>query len=164
MTLGAIAGAFSVLYFMVLYWSGTMLFDSFYKLDFWVTIPMIILGIYFVRRTNDSLRVWQGLICGFWVVITCTAVSAIFTYLFLTFIKPDFMADSYQYRIDAIQNVIDQSALTDTLRITKLTEIKQNTEEYAAKSVPSDVAMDKIVLFYICGVIVTFISSFLFRK
>lgn len=125
---------------------------------------MIILGIYFVRRTNDSLRVWQGLICGFWVVITCTAISALFSYVFLAFLEPDFMAESFRYRIEAIQGVIDQSAPTDTLRITQLTQIKQNTQQFAAKSKPSDVAMDKVMLFYVCGLVVTFISSFLFRK
>lgn len=161
--LGSIAGILTILYFLVLYFSGVKLFDDFsYKLDFWVTIPMIVVGIVYLRKLKKSLRIWEGLLLAFWIIIACSSLAALFSYAFLTFIEPEFIAESVKSRLAIIE--ITQSKITNPKRVEELKLIADNTAKYGESITPYSFAMDKIIWPYIIGSVVAFISSVLLRK
>ena len=136
--------------------------DASYKLDFWVTIPMIIVGLVYFRKLKQNLRIWEGLLLAFWIIIACSSVAALFSYAFLTFIESDFIAVSTESRLAIIE--IIKTKVTDPARIEELNTVSENTAKYAVSITPYSFAMDKIIWHYIIGSIVAFISSVLLRK
>jgi len=159
---GAVAGVLTVVYFLFLYFTDVMLFDDAYKADFWVTIPMIVMAIVYLRKVQNSLRVWQGLIMGLYIIIACSSISALFYYGFLNFIDVDFMSDSWDHRLALIQQSIDKA--TDEKALTYFKDVYEKTVEFRKTSSTYDVAMDKIFWHYFVGLIVTFITSVIARK
>ena len=160
--LGSVSGGSAVVYFLILYFTGAKLYDPFYKFDFWVTVPLIIVSIFYIRKAQNSLRVWQGLLLGFYIVAICSSVSALFNYVFLTFIDVDFMAESLADRLALIQTFIDKYEDPEAIKHYK--EIYDNTVLMGESAIPLDIAKDKIIWHYIVGLIVTFITSVLLRK
>lgn len=160
--LGSLAGTLIVVYFFVLYFSGISLFDPYYKADFWVTIPMISLGIWYIRKFNDTLRIWQGLIFGFYVFIVCASIGALFYYIFLTFIDPDFMVNSFNLRLNELE--VAKDAAQNPEQVKYLEEAIVEIGRIRDEATPFDIAMDKILIHYIIGLIVTLVTSILFRK
>jgi hypothetical protein len=165
--LGALAGGLALVYFLILYFSGATLLDPFYKFDFWVTIPFIIVGLIFIRKSEDSLRIWQGLVLGFYITIVCAAIISIFYYIFLMYIDVNFIAEGEQARLDLIQSFIDKYQ-----KINQLDAVKHYQEIYEGNkklidqklNSPLSFAKDKIFWHYLIGGVITFISSILFRK
>lgn len=159
---GAVAGGLTIAYFFVLYFTGVMLFDDGYKLDFWVTIPMVIVAIVYVRRVQNSLRVWQGIIIGFYIVIACSSISALFYYGFLNLVDTDFMLKSWEHRLGLIQQSINNA--TEEKALSYFKEVYSQTKEISKDSTSYDVAMDKIFWHYFVGLLITFFTSVVLRK
>lgn len=164
--LGAVAGVLGIAYFFALYLSGAMLFDPFYKFDFWVCIPFIIGGLLMVRKSSDSLRIWQGFVLGFYVMIMSAAVISTFYYIFLFYIQPDFIKLSFEARLDLLNDLLLKFQLENNEeRIKFLTDAIEGNKKIGQKGMtPFDFALDKIFWQYLIGGIVTFIGSILFRK
>lgn len=160
--LGAVTAGLVIIYFFALYFSGAMLFDPFYKFDFWVTIPFIIAGIIYLRKYQRSLRAWQGLVLGFYITIVCAGIISLFYYLFLTVIETNFITESLTYRIGVIEAY--KVKAIDPEGIKHYEGIIEQTKLMGENTTPLDVSLDKIVYHYIVGAIVTVVTSILARK
>lgn len=159
---GAVAGGLTVAYFFTLYFSGLMLFDDAYKLDFWVTVPMVVMAVVYVRKVQNELRMWQGLLIGFYIVIACSTISALFYYIFVGFIDTDFMQLSWEHRLGLIKSSLDGA--TSQKAIARFTEVYDITKEISKTSGAYDVAIDKIIWHYFVGLLITFFTSLILRK
>jgi hypothetical protein len=164
--LGLMAGVMAVAYFFALYLTGAYLFDAFYKFDFWITIPFIVLGIISLRKSADEVKVKHGLIMGLYTVIVCASIIALFYFIFLSYIKPNFIAESLDYRV-----VLMKNKLSEAIKIKDLTYVKQlnyqldiTLKEQQKGLKPFDMALDRILTNYIVGGIFTLVSAILFRK
>ena len=160
--MGLLAAGLVIVYFFTLYFSGAMLFDPFYKFDFWVTIPFIVVGTIYLRKYQGELRFWQGLILGFYITIVCAGVISLFYYMFLSFAETSFIAESLLHRLGLIQELIDKT--TDLDSVVRLKDILEQTKVMGENTTPLDVSLDKILYHYIIGAIVTVIISILARK
>lgn len=166
LSLGATAGAFGVIYFLVLFFTGAMLFDPFYKFDFWVCIPFILIGIIILRKSYTKVKVWQGLVLGFYTTILSAAVIAVFYYIFLMYLEPEFIQKSANARLDLINKLILKFQTEgNQLKVDELKEVFKGNKVLAEKGQePIDFALDKIIWQYLVGGLSTLIAAILLRK
>lgn len=160
--LGLVAGVLGILYFFSLYFTDVFLFDISFRLDFWITIPMIIVGLVYIRRSQGSLRAWQGFLSGFYIVAACASLTALFYYVFLSFIDVDFLAESWNVKLETIDRV--RNEIDNPKRVEELNVIYENTLKASKESIPLDLVWDKSFWHYLVGIIITFFSSILLRK
>jgi Protein of unknown function (DUF4199) len=164
--LGVVAGVLSIAYFFSLYLTKAYLFDAFYKFDFWITVPFIIMGIIALRKSADKVTIGNGLVMGFYTVIVCASVVALFYYIFLTYLDTDFIKESEQYRLGLLTNKIKEVRQgTDKEYLGQLTDQLKATHQMIKKgNTPWGMATDRIITNYFIGGLFTLILAILLRK
>lgn len=85
----------TILYFLFLYLFGYDPLDKkliFLKYFFLIFFIIAGIKIYKDKLNNNTLRLWEGLLCGLIINLTIALLSAIFVYLFLTFIDGEVLS------------------------------------------------------------------------
>ncbi len=165
--LGACAGSIAIVYFFALYLTGAKLLDPFFKFDLWITLPFILVGLVYVRKAANRLKIWQGLVLGFYITIACAAIISIFYYVFLMYVDTDFIQQGEQARLLLIQSFIDKyQKMADIKSVEYYSDIYKTTKQLveSKKNTPLTFAQDKLFWQYLTGGVFTLITSILFRK
>jgi hypothetical protein len=164
--LGLMAGVLAILYFLILYFTGAYLFDPFFNFDFWITIPFILIGIIALRKSADEVKVKHGLILGFYTVIVCASIVGLFYYVFLMYVNPKFIEQSFVQRIELFTNLMTKAVKSgDSDYLKQLKDQMSVTLKLQKEGITAlKIAIDRILRNYLIGGIFTLATAILFRK
>ncbi len=74
-------------------WTNSVPFINGHLVDIVILVAVIVGGIYFYKNflNNGYLHLWQGVILGFWILLVCVNLIALFQYIYLEFINPEML-------------------------------------------------------------------------
>ena len=157
---GLYGGLAIILYFLILYFYEYDPLDK--KLFFFKYIVLVLcilagIKIYRDKWNNNTLHLWEGLLCGLMINITIALFSAIFVYLFLTFIDGEMLGrhiDEVVQWAESNKHLKPETMSEDSFR-----ELISRTKETTI----FDIALDDFEMYFI-GIFFIFITAVLLRK
>lgn len=162
---GLISGILAIIMFLTFYSLNVYLFDVTFQLDFWVPLPFVIIGSWYYRKLQgNELRFWQGFVIGYITCMLTAFISALFAYIFLAHIDPDFLEQSRASAINYFktnkQQIIEFLDGDEASYQDNLTQFIDSVAEAS----PWSIALDKLIRFAGFGLFYSFIVSLILRK
>lgn len=151
---GLVLGVVSIVYFLILTFSGLDPNAGWNWLGLVFSIVAIFLAHKYFKENGDGFMTYgQGVGIGFWLTLVSSVISVVFTYIYVKFVDTTYMDMIKEKQIESMQ----EKGMTDE-------QIDQAMEFAAAFSTPEMILIFGLLGGLFIGMIVVFIVTAITKK